>query len=120
MGKYSEEQFVALITDTFPSLADEILDEDYKGLITLQVGCFTRFTQDAIDENDVKLVTKCFDFVDNIFERVNDRVENSLVITYLGKLKIAKGSTIERLLSKKLKDHYLMIQEYHKKLSEGL
>lgn len=72
-----------------------------------------RFTQDAIDLNDLATVKKCFDFVDKNLEAVVFEVENSLVISYLGKLKIIKNSSVETLLSVRSKDLRTTLKSYN-------
>ena len=100
----------------FPEIRDEVLDECYQGLLTLQIGCFKRFTQRAIDRNDLITIKKCFDFVDEDFEAVEFKVENSLAISYLGKLNIVKDSKIEMLLSPKLKDIRTTLASYYESI----
>jgi hypothetical protein len=99
----NHECFINELVSAFPEIKDEVLDEDYLGLISLQIGCFKRFTQKAIDIDDLVTVKKCFEFVNRKFETVEFEIENALLISYLGKLNITKNSEVEKLLSTKLK-----------------
>lgn len=82
----------------FPEIEEEVLDEDNLNSITLQMIGFKAFTQKAIDSNDVETIKRCFEFVSSNWNSIEFKVENSLMITYLAKLKIVKGSNAERLL----------------------
>ena len=39
----STPEFLQLLVEQFPAIKDDVLDEDYKGLITLQVKFFTKY-----------------------------------------------------------------------------
>jgi hypothetical protein len=105
--------FINELVKNFPNLQKELLCDDNKGVITLQIGCFKRFTQEAIDNNDLDIVKRCFDFVDTYINDVEHRTENALVVSYLGKLKIPVDSVVENLLSKKLKKIILELNKYY-------
>jgi len=109
----SNESFIMDLTTVFPDIREEVLDEDYLGLVSLQIGCFRRFTQRAIDRNDLITVKKCFDFADENMDIVEFAVENSLVISYLGKLNILENSTVEKMLSTKFKDLRAALASYY-------
>lgn len=94
--------FLNELIDAFPEVRDEVLDEDYEDLIALQVGCLTKFTQAAIKIEDWKTVARCIKFVNENFDNVEFSIENSLAISYLGKLEFPQDSMAEKLLPKKL------------------
>lgn len=99
----NEQVFIENLIDNFPELEEEILDEDYLGIITLQIGCFKRFTQKAIDSNDLATAKECFRFVDENIDQVEGKIENALYITYLGHLKFEKNNAAKKLLPDRLK-----------------
>jgi len=113
MKKKDHQTFIDELIVAFPEIKDEVLDEDYLGLTTLQIGCFKRFTQKAIDNNDLILVKKCFDFVDSNIDVVEYNVENSLVISYLGKLNFSNDCEVDKLLTKKLRELRVTLAEYY-------
>jgi hypothetical protein len=109
----SQETFINELITAFPEIKTQISDEDNLGLISLQIGCFRRFTQKAIDLNDLRTVKKCFDFAGVNVGDVTLPVENSLFISYLGKLNIIQGGEVEKLLSANLKDFRKTLQTYY-------
>lgn len=99
--KYSV--FIEELTNCFPEIKSEVLDKDYSGLISLQIGCFKRYTQKAIDSEKYEIVRKCFHFVDSNLGIVEDGIENALIISYLAKLEIRNKNNVEKILSQKMK-----------------
>ncbi|BAU52314.1 DUF7674 family protein [Mucilaginibacter gotjawali] len=114
----NQKIFISELVDTFPQIKSEVFDEDYKKFISLQIGCFRHFTQNAIDAGDLETVKKCFEFVDINFNAVVFRIENSLMISYLGKLEIARDSEVEKLLPVKLKKAKEELAAYYESLSK--
>jgi hypothetical protein len=111
--------FIEEMVTAFPEIKSEVFDEDYLGAISLQIGCFRRFTQRAIDANKLDTVKKCFEFIDSNTGVVDFEIENSLCISYLGKLNIAKNSSVERLLSDKLKNVREQLTNYYESTSKN-
>ena len=105
--------FINDLIRNFPEIKEEILDEGYTGNITLQIGCFKRFTQKAIDSYNFNTIKKCFQFVDLNIDRVEFEIENSLVITYLGDLDFSMNLKAENLLSEKLKHIIYELRKYY-------
>lgn len=99
----NRETFVSYLAEKFPSIKDELLDEDYEGLLSLQIGVFRAYTQKSIDTFDNNTALKCFKFVDHVLSEVDNNVENSLVISFLGKLNFIKNPNLKEMLPKKLK-----------------
>jgi hypothetical protein len=113
-----DKSFVNDLIKEFPEIRQDVLDEDYIGLISLQIGVFRKFTQDAINKNNLDLVTKCFQFIEKNFDVVNSDIRNSLYISYLGKLEIANNK-IKKMLPAKLKSAKEEIDIYYKSTSEN-
>jgi len=109
----STDIFIHDLILNFPEIKDKVLDEDYLGLFSQQIGCFREFTQKAIDNNDINLALKCFKFVAEYLPKVIFEVENSLVISWMTKLDFSKNKSLEKLLPpdfikirKQFEDHY--------------
>jgi len=113
MKKKDKKAFINELINTFPEIRDEVLDEDCIDIISLQIGCFRRFTQKAIDINDIVKVLKCFQFIDENIEKVGFNIENSLTISWLGKLNFDKNKNAYAHLSSALKDSYINLHQYY-------
>lgn len=115
----NDKTFLNELIDNFPEIRDELLDEDFKDLIYLQIGCFKRFTQKAIDKEKLDVVKKCFQFIENRLDSLDQKVENAVYISYLSKLEIKKNSKTEKLLSKKMKSIIFEFEKYEKSSSKN-
>lgn len=113
MDKINENKFITQLIIAFPEIKEEVLDEDYRGHITMQVGCFRRLTQHALDNEGDEILIKCFGFVADWIDRVEFRVENSLTITWLGKLNFEKNKNAYSLLSPELQERYTILQNHY-------
>ncbi|MFB9844995.1 DUF7674 family protein [Mucilaginibacter ginsenosidivorans] len=113
------QEFIDQLVNNFPEIKGQVLDEDDVGLITLQMGTFKRFTQKAINENNIQTVKKCFDFISLHNSMVNSRIQNSIGITYLAKLTIRKNSKIEKLLPPELKNIRDSLHRHYNSVSEN-
>jgi len=75
--------FITGLVNTFPNLKEELSDEFCADLIHLQVAIFARFTQKAIDSNNIPAALKCFEFVEQIIDNINDSIKNALIISWV-------------------------------------
>jgi len=98
------DTFIGELIRTFPELQDEVQDEDYAGLIAMQISCFTRLTQKAIDAGNWDLVVKCFSFIAGIFNSIEYKIQNAIVISYIGKLNISENCKAELLMPSEFKN----------------
>ncbi len=103
MDTKSTAEFIEVLVTKFPDIKEEVLNEDYHDLISLQVGCFTRFTQKAINAGDRNTALKCFHFADNCIDTVEYGVENSLAISWAAKLKFDNHDDLYTLFPAKIK-----------------
>jgi len=110
----NSKQFVTELISEFPEIKADILDEDHLGLISLQVGDFRNFTQRAIDHHHLDLVKRCFSFLDERIDLVDDEVQNSLFISFLGKINFGGNKLVEDLLPFKLAEIVAQLNEYDK------
>ncbi|HEY2580318.1 MAG TPA: hypothetical protein VGI43_00840 [Mucilaginibacter sp.] len=110
--------FIEELVNTFPEIRDEVFEEDYQGVLTWQIGCFERFTQKAVNNNDLATVKRCLDFVELNMNAVQFKIENSLVISYLGKLNFKENQNVEKSLPVSLKDIISELNNYYLSLSK--
>jgi len=81
-----EKVFIEQLANKFPEIKDDLLDEDYEGLLTLQIGVFKNATQKAIDCGDFNLVDQYLNYILDKFPEFDNRIENSVILSYIGKL----------------------------------
>ncbi|MFC1226683.1 hypothetical protein ACFE6N_22960 [Pedobacter sp. BG31] len=98
----NNEEFMNMLVGMFPKIKDDVLDEDVNGLVGLQIGYFKRFVQNAIDENDLIEIKKCFQFINDNIEKVDYKVKNAIYLSLLNKLSFDKNPNAEKFLPKKL------------------
>lgn len=113
------KRFIDALTDRFPDLKEDLLDADYCFSIGLQIGCFKRYTQTAIDEKNVGVIKKCFSFVDSVIDKVTKDIENSLYISYLNHLDFSNNEGAKKYLSNKLLSIVTSLDNYSKSMSAG-
>ena len=82
----NKKDFLNKLIQCFPDMKEEILDDDYNGLFSLQVGVFRDITQKAIDTHDLENVEKYTQFILDNFDDFDDDVNNSIVLSYIQKL----------------------------------
>ena len=98
----NSEEFINVLVSIFPKIKNDVLDEDVNGLVGLQIGYFKRFVQNAIDENDLNEVKKCFQFINDNIEKVDYKVKNAIYLSLLNKLSFDKNPNAEKFVPKKL------------------
>ncbi len=108
----SSVTFIGDLVSTFPEIKEEVFDEDWVGLIHLQVSCFTRYTQKAIDNDDILLALKCFEFVENNLNKVKSNVNNALVISWIFHLNFNNNEQLFLSFPEELKQIYLKYESY--------
>ena len=82
----NKKDFLNKLIQCFPDIKEEILDNDYNGLFSLQVGVFRDITQKAIDTHDLENVEKYTQFILDNFDDFDDDVNNNIVLSYIQKL----------------------------------
>lgn len=108
------DDFVKLLAENFPEIKEEILNEDYEGLLSLQIGVFRAFTQNAINNGDTLQIDRCFKFINSLLGSVDEKVENSIYMSYFRKLDFEKNSTVKKLLSKEVLKNIEAIAEHER------
>jgi hypothetical protein len=84
------------LNERFPELKDELADECWAGLLHLEVSCFARLTQMAIDDGDRDLLKRCFDFARTTFHNADDEVKNAMYVSYLEHLNFSDSKKTRR------------------------
>ena len=82
----NKKDFLNKLIQCFPDIKEEILDNDYNGLFSLQVGVFRDITQKAIDTHDLENVEKYTQSILDNFDNFDDDVNNSIILSYIQKL----------------------------------
>lgn len=103
--------YLQQLSEQFPEIKEELLDEDYEGLITLQTGVFKRFIQKAIQNNDVPALKRSFTYLNNNFDLFDDKVQNSIVVSLLEHLEL--NSTANNLLPAKIRNIINQLSNYN-------
>jgi len=85
--------------------------------IHIQVGCLTLFTQKAIDDNNIPLVLRCFQFVYDNIDIVSSEIENALVISWVFHLTFVRNPELYDLFPPKLKELRVKLEEWENNLA---
>ncbi|MEP1069417.1 MAG: hypothetical protein ABJG99_11765 [Crocinitomicaceae bacterium] len=81
--KINQKEFLKIIIDQFPEIKEEILDDDYDGLIHLQISVFARYTNNYIKIKRFDEVKRIFDFFEKVIDKVDPDTENALYVSFL-------------------------------------
>ncbi len=108
-----QDLFIKELIDLFPSLEEELSDEDYRASITFQMGCFKRFMQEAIAENDGDKFDAMVNFLTKNLPLVDKRVHNAIYLSFLGKLDFSETPNLKKRLGQDLGKAYTDIENYN-------
>ena len=118
--KRSGKEFIESLVQTFPTLCEEI--EEWDGLLHVQMGAFSRFTQQAIDQGDPHTLDQCFALAHRMFHDADPELKNAFYVSYLEHmdLETPDGQLAHKRMSSLLQAGYREINEYLDKLfAEG-
>lgn len=110
----THKEFAKKLIEAFPEMESELNDDDFKGILTLEVGVFLRFTQAVINAGDIKTLKKCFSFIEDNLPNFDTKIENSIYISYLQKLDFSNHADYINFLSPELKSAIVQMEAYHK------
>ncbi|OOQ61718.1 hypothetical protein BC343_01195 [Mucilaginibacter pedocola] len=102
-------QFLILYGEAFPELEGEIFDNDYRGLLPLQVGLLGSHINYYIKSGMLKEVKRVFIFFEQMMPQVNSEVENALVVSFLEHVKMDGDNENEIAARKLLAPQYLQL-----------
>ncbi|MDR3008197.1 MAG: hypothetical protein LBV59_09710 [Sphingobacterium sp.] len=108
-----QDLFIKELIDLFPSLKEELLDEDYRASITFQMGSFKRFMQEAIAKNDGDMFDAMVNFITKNLPLVDKRVQNAIYLSFLGKLDFSENHDLRKRLGQHLGKAYTAIDNYN-------
>jgi len=113
--RIDHQAFIRMLTDRFPSIAAAI-DEDDRGVLTLEMHEFADATREAIERSDLDSVREHLRFVDEVLSRADDEVENAVAVSYLEHLDLSMDDDIHIRARCMLSSRQLAI---YKALEEG-
>src|SRR5882724_2925299 len=83
-NRLAQAKFVQLVLTEFPQLHKELAEAD--GLLHLQMSAWSRFTQEAIERNDLDTVKRCYALLAGIMKATSPEVENAIHVSFLEQL----------------------------------
>lgn len=83
MPAFGHQELLVWLNREFPELREELADETWAGLLHLEVACFARLTQQAIDNGDQQVLKRCFSLADDVFRMADAEVKNAMYVSYL-------------------------------------
>jgi hypothetical protein len=108
-----QDLFIKELIDLFPSLEEELLDEDFRASITFQMGSFSRFMQEVIAKNDGDKFDAMVNFLTKNLPLVDKRVQNAIYLSFLGKLDFSENPNFKKRLGQHLGKAYTDIENYN-------
>ncbi len=115
-------QAVDRIEREFPDLADDLHDEDWDGLIHLQVSVFSRCVQAAIDQGDNETFDRASRLFVELFENGDPALVNALNVSLLEHLDFHDGKRKRQWaylsMPPKMRSAFDAMAEYNRELHE--
>lgn len=105
----TQAAFLTSLVTQFPSLASEVFDEDYEGLIHLQVSCLTRYANACFATARLDELARVIRFFESTVERVDSSTENALYVSFLEHLELEGETEKARKAPQLLPPHYRQI-----------
>lgn len=112
----TQENFPQLVISSFPSLKEEIEDDD--DLLHLQMATLLRFCQSAVESGDLETGRKCVQLVDNVFADCDDKVKNAVYVSFLENV-VSEGPVFQ-VLTPRLKVGWTEIMDYLDELDKNI
>ncbi len=88
---YNSQTAIEYVESRFPRLSQELHDETWEGLLHLQVGVFTRFAQNVIDDGDQETWQQISQLFLDLWHACTPDVENALNVSFLEHLNFSDG-----------------------------
>lgn len=95
------------IGNQFPAIKEDLFDEDYEGLIHIQVGLLANYTNDCIGTARFDEVGRIFQFFDTVISKVDSKTENALYVSFLEHINMDGETEKERSALKLLPSKFL-------------
>jgi hypothetical protein len=87
---------VAILLKEFPTLANELTDETWAGLVHLEVGCFSYYTQQQIESGSRAELARCYWAATKFLMDGDDAVRNAIYVSFLEHLNFEDGKRPRR------------------------
>ena len=119
MSLLGHKDFTPALIEAFPVLREEVEDEVISGLLHLEMACFARYTQAAIDGRDDERLGRCYEFADRFFRVADDELINAFYVSYLEHLYFGRpgGEAAKSLMPPALLAGWHEIMSYLEELS---
>lgn len=115
-SQLSTSEFIQLMAEQFPAIKDDVLDEDYDGLITLQVRFLANYANKCISTGRLDEVRRVLNFFEAVLPKVDIKVDNALHVSFLEHLDLDKDTDHAReatkLLSRELLSTYRELRNW--------
>jgi len=108
-SEISQAEFLNFLIAEFPEIRSEVMDEDYEGLIHLQIGCLTSYTNTCIAEGRKKKLVSIFNFFRQTLNKVDHVTENALYVSFLEHLNMEGDSANSIMARSLLSEEHLKI-----------
>ncbi|WP_457067285.1 DUF7674 family protein [Hymenobacter sp. UYAg731] len=105
----SQAAFLQSLVEQFPELASDVLDEDYAGLIHLQIGCMARYANQLLKQARFDTLERLFSFFQNTVDKVDSSTENALYVSFLEHVEMNGDDEKSKAARKFLQPKYLQI-----------
>lgn len=100
-------EFIRLLTEQFPVIADDVLDESRSDLIYLQVSCLTDYANACLRNNQSSEFARAVEFFQQTVEKADILTEDALYLNFLGDLQMGENIPVEYAARELLKPEYL-------------
>ncbi len=119
MSDYTHDDFKQLLLAEFPELREEI--EDCDGLLHIEMGVFSRHTEEAMDRGDWDTSARCVRIADHLWRSPDAALLNALNVSYLEHLAFdgPHGSTGWSLLTPPLQEGWRAMMECLEQLARA-
>ena len=117
-ARLTATDFLRVVRERFPSEEHPDLHRDLsgaaQGLLHVQMGAFSGFTQRAIERGDFERVTACFAVIGVLMERPDEALLNALNVSFFENLKFRgkKGRHAWNLLPPAQQKAWLDMEAY--------
>jgi hypothetical protein len=90
-------EFIRLLTEQFPSVAADVLDESYRDLPHLQVSFLAAYANQCLATDQLAEFGRAIRFFQQTVDKVDSLVENALSVSFLEYLEIGGQSESSKL-----------------------
>ena len=85
------QEMVRVLSEQYPAIRADLTEESWVGLTTLEIACFTRYTQHQIDTGDQAELRRCFETARQFLLYGDSDVSNAICVSFLEHLNFQDG-----------------------------